>query len=280
MRKNKSATLFRAYASEASNPFCLFFYFNWPIFCLAVNHQKNKNGKGRGKENSRLFLAVHNLTLVPLLENAGNWRCTITNSLGFSSVTHKFDCTVCQFGGQIRVLCLFFCWNQLKPEKIRVESLFGDIMYGTLWFTRWRSASFAVFYYLPDLPKPVSAFLTMCNVVIFNLTDLCLHAFDPLNDLCILFSIPLSRFLIRLCGVFTKLHKAFKKIGQKVQTCFTDSWKLRSFWPAKKSSGTHFDASGCICLAGLNFPATLTSHHWASNQLTMAHFAACYFYHA
>ena len=49
---------------------------------------------------------------------------------------------------------------------------------------------------------------------------------------------------------------------------------FRSFRPAKKCSGTRFHAPDCVWLVGLDFRTTLTSRHWASDQLTMARFAA------
>ena len=62
--------------------------------------------------------------------------------------------------------------------------------------------------------------------------------------------------------------QSFKKIHWIGQTHFANSSKLQSFPPAKESSGTCFDASDCVCLAGLEFYATLMSRHWASDQLT------------
>ena len=78
------------------------------------------------------------------------------------------------------------------------------------------------------------------------------------------------------------VHEAsqcFKKIGQTLQTYFANSLKLCSFRLGKESSGTLFNSSGCVWLAGLDFCATLTSRHWASDQLTVAHFAAPFLSH-
>ena len=71
---------------------------------------------------------------------------------------------------------------------------------------------------------------------------------------------------------------SFKKIGRTLQIYFANSLKILSFQPAKESSGTLLDASGFVWLAGLDFRVTLTSCHWESDQLTMAHFAARHFY--
>ena len=96
-------------------------------------------------------------------------------------------------------------------------------------------------------------------------------------------SIALSWFLIRLHNALTKLHEASGSFSEGLlwgQKQFSNTPMLRSFWSAKKCSGTRFNASDCVCLAGLDFCATRTSCHWASDQLTMAHSAAHHFYFA
>ena len=77
-----------------------------------------------------------------------------------------------------------------------------------------------------------------------------------LITVCSLMCMTVSQFLPLLLHVKPILNttlrtvldtsRSLKKIGQTLQICFANSWKLLSYLPAKECSGRLFDVSGCI----------------------------------
>ena len=98
----------------------------------------------------------------------------------------------------------------------------------------------------------------------------------------------LSWLVIQLHDVFTKLQEALCGHCECLllgQTHIANTLKHRSFQPAKECSWTHFSASDCLWLAGLDFSTMLTSHNWVSEPIdhgTLQHaifISPCHFNH-